>query len=115
MSDYTSLRPPLSPSAGGMARSSSPVGTKPSGGPNSGNNQNNGNAGRYSLGKGSTPTENMLRMAQQQQQQQQQDGPLRSPSLGSTAQMTGTPGSARNLRPSSELLNMAHAGSPECE
>ncbi|PWN49410.1 hypothetical protein IE53DRAFT_388366 [Violaceomyces palustris] len=109
MSDYTSLRPPLSPSASGINRSSSPVGAhKPH------TNQGAG-ANRYSLGKGSTPTENMMRLAQQQQQHSGDSKVLRSPSMGNNAQISGTPGTGRNLRPSSEMLNMAHQGTPESD
>ncbi|KAN0065214.1 Flap-structured DNA-binding and RNA-binding protein [Thecaphora frezii] len=101
MSDFTSLRPPLSPSGTGLNRASSPVGQKHSTPINA--------HSRYSLGKGSTPTENMMRLAQQNNQEHN----MRSPSMGGNAQIHG--GGARNLRPSSEMLNMGQQGTPESE
>lgn len=53
----------------------------------------------------------MMRMAQEQAQHGV-GGPTRSPSLGATGQLPGTP---RGMRPSSEMLHMAaqQQGTPE--
>ncbi|SPO26553.1 probable Protein VTS1 [Ustilago trichophora] len=96
MSDFGLLRSPLTPSNNSINRASSTMN------PHS----------RYSLGKGAS-TEQMMRLAQQGNAGH--DGAIRSPSMGGTAAMPGTPGS-RNLRPSSEMLpSMNHHGTPETE
>ncbi|SNX84880.1 probable Protein VTS1 [Melanopsichium pennsylvanicum] len=103
MSDFGLLRSPLTPSNTSINRVSSPSGNRPSTmNPHS----------RYSLGKGAS-TEHMMRLAQQANAGH--DSAIRSPSMGGTAAMSGTPAS-RNLRPSSEMLpNMSHHGTPETE
>ncbi|SPO26829.1 probable Protein VTS1 [Ustilago trichophora] len=103
MSDFGLLRSPLTPSNNSINRASSPSGNRPiTMNPHS----------RYSLGKGAS-TEHMMRLAQQGNAGH--DGAIRSPSMGGTAAMPGTPGS-RNLRPSSEMLpSMNHHGTPETE
>lgn len=99
------LRPPQSPGGNPNShRTSSPVG----------NSSPNPNASRYSLGSGKQSTnasEAMMRMAQEQAQHGV-GGPTRSPSLGATGQLPGTP---RGMRPSSEMLHMAaqQQGTPE--
>ncbi|PWZ00295.1 hypothetical protein BCV70DRAFT_231906 [Testicularia cyperi] len=138
MSDFGSLRAPLSP----INRTTSPIGTRPAHhslqyGHNPFSSSNNSAANssphsnhqsltatasmnphsRYSLGKGAS-TEHMMRLAQQGNAAAAGlDGGIRSPSMGGTAAMPGTPTSRSNLRPSSEMLPSmaAHHGTPETE